>query len=29
MRFYEPSDNGSEKPIREYLERLRPGSQKK
>jgi putative ATPase len=29
MRFYEPSDQGSEKPIREYLERLRPGSQRK
>lgn len=29
MRFYEPSEQGSEKQIRDYLERLRPGSQRK
>ncbi|HET9241195.1 MAG TPA: replication-associated recombination protein A [Oligoflexus sp.] len=29
MRFYEPSEQGSEKAIRDYLERLRPGSQRK
>jgi putative ATPase len=29
MRFYEPSEQGSEKQIREHLERLRPGSQRK
>ncbi len=28
-RFYEPSDQGAEKQIREFLERLRPGSQRK
>ncbi len=29
IRFYEPSDQGAEKQIREFLERLRPGSQRK
>jgi putative ATPase len=28
-RFYEPSDQGAEKQIRDFLERLRPGSQRK
>jgi putative ATPase len=28
-RFYEPSEQGTEKQIRDYLERLRPGSQRK
>jgi putative ATPase len=29
VRFYEPTEHGAEKPIREFLERLRPGSQRK
>lgn len=29
MRFYEPTEQGTEKQIRDYLERLRPGSQRK
>ncbi|WP_141731343.1 replication-associated recombination protein A [Oligoflexus tunisiensis] len=28
-RFYEPSEHGAEKQIRDFLERLRPGSQRK